>query len=76
MRIINQKGQSTVEYVLLLVVVVSLAAAFMNSDTFKKFVGKDSQLIQKLARQIVYSYRHGLNGDDESGTNYSGEHDT
>jgi hypothetical protein len=75
MKILNQRGQTMIEYILLLVVVVSLAVAFMNSDTYKKFVGKDSLLMQKLVRQMSYSYRHGRQGEvDES--NYSIEHDT
>jgi hypothetical protein len=75
MKILNQRGQSAIEYILLLVVVVSLATAFMNSDTFKQFVGKDSILMQKLVRQMSYSYRHGREGQlDES--DYDTAHET
>lgn len=75
MKILNQKGQSTVEYILLLVVVVSIATALMNSATFKKFVGKDSALMQKMVKQMSYSYRHGRLGQDDT-SNYNGEHET
>ena len=71
----NSKGQSTVEYILLLAVVVSLALAFLNSPVFKRFVGKDSQLMQKLYVQMSYSYRHGRMGTVDS-SNYEKEHET
>jgi len=71
----NQKGQSTIEYILLLVVVVSIAGGLMNSDAFKRFVGEDSELMQKMVRQMTYAYRHGRLGEvDES--NYDREHET
>ncbi|MFT6068885.1 MAG: Tfp pilus assembly protein PilE [Bacteriovoracaceae bacterium] len=77
MKFLNQRGQTMIEYVLLLVVVMSLAAAFMNSDTYKKFVGKDSLLMQRLVKQMSYAYRHGRqgNGEDDLST-YSIDHDT
>lgn len=75
MKILNQKGQSTIEYILLLVVVVSVATALLNSSTFKRFVGKDSELMQKMAKQMAYAYRHGRLGELDS-SNYSQEHDT
>lgn len=75
MKFLNQKGQSTVEYILLLVVVVSIATALMNSETFKKFVGKDSALMKKLVGQMAYSYRHGRQGDNDT-SNYSLNHET
>lgn len=64
-----------VEYVLLLVVVVSIAAGLMNSDAFKRFVGEDSELMQKMVRQMTYAYRHGRLGElDES--DYERTHET
>lgn len=75
MKFLNQRGQTMIEYVLLLSVVVSLAFAFMNSDTYKKYVGKDSLLMQKLVRQMSYSYRHGRQGEVDL-SNYSTDHET
>jgi Tfp pilus assembly protein PilE len=75
MKTLNQRGQTMIEYILLLVVVVSLAGAFLSSDTYKKFVGKDSLLMQKLVRQMSYSYRHGRQGEVDL-SNYSSDHET
>lgn len=75
MKSLGQKGQSTVEYVLLMAVVVSVALAFLNSPMVKRFVGKDSQLMQKLYIQMSYSYRHGRMGEVD-GSDYSREHET
>lgn len=76
----NSKGQSTIEYILLLLVVSFLGFSVLRSDRFKKFFGKDSAFFNTMAAQVQYSYRHGRLGTQsqiESDTfDYSGRHDT
>jgi NADH:ubiquinone oxidoreductase subunit 3 (subunit A) len=74
----NEKGQSTVEYILLLAVLVSLGVSVMNSARLKQFLGPNSEFFGKLRDRIEYSYRHGNvglsstdNSDYESGNHNS-----
>jgi hypothetical protein len=66
----NEKGQSVVEYILLLVVVMSLSATVYNSDAFKKFMGPNSEFFKALSDSIEFSYRHGLQGFEDT-TDYN-----
>ena len=54
----NQKGQSSVEYVLLLVIVVVFVNTVIGSDVFKNFFGGDSAFFQGLATGISRNYRY------------------
>lgn len=75
---LNQKGQSTVEYILLFVVVASLVNFVVKSQLFVDLLGENGQFAQTYKRRIEYSYRHGLGGDTPFSTpNYSsGTHDS
>lgn len=72
----NQKGQSVVEYILLLLVVVVLSNAVFKSDLFLDFVGPDSDFFQKLKIQTEYAYRHGVNHQIDDDSNYNDRHHT
>lgn len=77
MRVLNEKGQSTIEYILLIVVVVSVASALFNSAAFKRFVGEDSEFMQKAYKEMSYAYRHGRMGTtEEDVSNYTRDHET
>ena len=54
-----EKGQSTLEYLLLMFVVVVLCIALFKSDAFKQFMGKDSDRFKAIIARMEYSYRHG-----------------
>jgi len=54
----NQKGQTLVEYILLIVVAVSLVMTFYKSSAFQKLFGKDGDLGKKMKIQNEFSYRH------------------
>jgi hypothetical protein len=54
----NQKGQTLVEYILLIVVAVSLVMTFYRSSAFQKLFGKDGDLGKKMKNQNEFSYRH------------------
>ena len=75
----NKKGQSTVEYVLLLGVVALLVTAFLKSERLRSFLGPDGEMFEEYARYMGYTYRHGREGQ-YTGANfqedYIGPHDS
>ena len=54
----NEKGQTLVEYILLIAVAVSLVMTFYRSSAFQKLFGKDGDLGKKMKNQNEFSYRH------------------
>ena len=60
---IGRKGQSTVEYLLLLVVVISLASVVFKTRLFQEIFGRDSDFIAALIGRMEYAYRHGRMGE-------------
>ncbi len=54
----NEKGQTVVEYILLLSVAVSLALTVYNSQAFKRIFGEQGKLGLQIKSQNEYSYRH------------------
>ena len=73
---LKQKGQSTVEYILLLGVIMMLTTGILNSDAFQNFLGPDSEFLTVMKNRMEYSYRHGQPGTSDT-TNYnSAQHDT
>ena len=54
----NQKGQTLVEYILLIVVVVTLVMTFYKSSAFQKLFGEQGELGKKMKTQNEFSYRH------------------
>ncbi len=57
----SQKGQSAVEYVLLLAVVMSLFVSVFNSNRFQAFFGEDSDFFNAIARKMKQDYRYATN---------------
>lgn len=81
MEINDRRGQSTVEYILLLAVLTTLVTAFFRSDLFIDYLGKEGSIFRNYAEVISYNYRHGrprpVDGADMRNTHdYQGEHDT
>ena len=71
----SQKGQTMVEYILLLAVAVSIVVTFYNSEMFKKLFGEQGELAAKIRHDSEFSYRHGYtrgNTGDVSRTNRDG----
>jgi len=60
--ILKSDGQSTIEYLLLLVVVASVALSVFNSDIFQEFLGEDGLFVENYTQRLEFTYRHGLNG--------------
>lgn len=75
-RIINQAGQSTVEYIMLMALMATLVFGVLKSDPFQEIFGDNSRYFSGLASIIQFSYRHGYLGDsderDGDNYNYSG----
>lgn len=60
----NQDGQSVLEYLLLLIVIISLVAVVFRSDAFKSVFGSQSPVFDSLRDLTKFSYRHGHEGRD------------
>lgn len=74
---LNELGQSTVEYLLLFVVVVTIASVLFGQDSrFNKLFGQNGTIAQSYKKQLEFSYRHGYIKDEPTGVeNYtSGNH--
>jgi hypothetical protein len=59
----NKKGQSVVEYILLLAVLSSIGYSFYNNRAFKEFIRGDVGLFANLRKRMEYSYRYGREMD-------------
>ncbi|MGB0453616.1 MAG: hypothetical protein ACPGJV_07855 [Bacteriovoracaceae bacterium] len=59
-------GQSVIEYILLLLIIVSAINLVFKSDQFRSFFGNDSQFFRMIATKIQYGYRHGTMEDSQT----------
>lgn len=79
-RIQNTKGQSIVEYIMLLAVVMSLSMAVIKSDQFQLYMGPKSPFFAALRNYFSYTYRHGQapppNKAERDDSGYSAIHGT
>ena len=60
MKINNQEGQTAVEYILLMAVVVSLASTVFQSDIFQKNLGPEGEIFVFFRSYMENGYRHGF----------------
>ncbi|MBL7665564.1 MAG: hypothetical protein JNM93_10565 [Bacteriovoracaceae bacterium] len=67
----NSKGQSLVEYILLMVLVSIVFTVIINSQIMTNLLSDNGSLIQNTKSTIEFNYRHGHSGFDAlgSGTN-------
>lgn len=74
----NEKGQSTVEYILLFAVVTSIAYTIFSGLGFKKIFGPNGEVATSYRNQLEFSYRHGFTRNGGGGVpNYqSGNHES
>ena len=74
----NQKGQSTVEYILLFAVVASIAFTIFNGLGFADIFGPNGQVATTYRNQLEFSYRHGFvkNGSPGEPDYASGDHES
>ncbi len=63
----SQRGQSAVEYILLLAVISALSVTLINNRRFKEFIGGEAGLFVGIRKGMEYSYRYGraLSSDEE-----------
>lgn len=54
----NQSGQTMVEYILLLVVAISLVITFYNSEAYRRLFGEQGEIGQRIKQESEFSYRH------------------
>lgn len=54
----NQRGQTVVEYILLLAVAMSLIVTFYRSATFQRLFGDQGELGQLYKQEAEWGYRH------------------
>lgn len=59
---LDERGQSTVEYILLFAVIISLITFVFQSDAYQALFGDNGKFTSVFKREIEYSYRHGLGG--------------
>ncbi len=57
--VLNNRGQSTVEYIMLFLVVMTLTMSVFKSQAFKEFFGENSSFFEAIIKKIEYSYRYG-----------------
>ncbi len=70
-KILNKKGQSVVEYIMLMAVVSFLVSAIYNSDAFNKFFGEGGTFAKAMSREISTMYQFGLRTDRSYRDNYA-----
>jgi hypothetical protein len=56
----NQRGQTVVEYILLLSVAMSLVVTFYRSSFFQKMFGDEGQVGKLFKYQGEWEYRHAI----------------
>ncbi len=61
----NNLGQSAVEYIFLLAVVMTLIAVVTKSDMFKRYLGQDGVIFQTAINSYEFSYQNGLSRENK-----------
>lgn len=70
----DAKGQSTVEYILLLGVVVVLVLGVIRSQGFQEVLGKEGTFFRAYKSILEFNYQHGFPGSRKNPIDYSGLH--
>ena len=75
---LDQKGQSAVEYILLITIVTFLISFVFKSKQFTDLFGQNGKFNGVFRRELEYGYRHALGGRDAfDRPNYkSSQHDS
>ncbi len=71
----GQQGQTLVEYMLLLAVVVSLVLTFYNSQLYKRLFGNKGELVKGVKEESEFNYRQALPRTKEANQPAAGERD-
>lgn len=75
----SERGQTSVEYILLLAVAVSLTLTFYRSQTYQRIFGPNGELGTQLKVENEFGYRHAYlrnrpPSDVEKPTNNASDH--
>ncbi len=62
----QQKGQTLVEYMLLLSVVAMIVLTFYKSKLFQKYFGNRGMIGQTIKTRSEFAYRHGYMGTEDT----------
>lgn len=73
-KIKGEEGQAVIEYVLLLGVVMVMVVTVFRHPKFKAFLGQEGTFFKQYKSLLEYSYRYGLGGKSDPGSNYSFSH--
>lgn len=65
MEVKREKGQTMVEYILLLSVVAGIILAFYRSQLFQKYFGNQGFIGQTIKARSEFAYRHGYMGSED-----------
>jgi hypothetical protein len=69
--ILNNRGQTAVEYILLIAVIMTVGLSVFKSSYFVGFFGEDGTFVKTYTTQFEYSYRNGVGGRDKNQQQYS-----
>ena len=62
--ILNSQGQTSVEYILLMAVIISLAVTFFNSEVYLRYFGENGRIAQTFKLRMETNYRHAYDARD------------
>ena len=68
---LDKRGQTTVEYIILLAAIMLIVSSIFNSDAFRGIVGEQGLLGQGYKKSFEKSYRFATSRAQDYGTNYS-----
>jgi hypothetical protein len=75
----NKKGQSMLEYILLMAVMTTIGMTLFKSKVFTDFMGPNSVFFDELRSRYAFTYRYGSpptgNEDPTEGNSYSNKHE-
>lgn len=60
----NESGQTTIEYILIVAVIVGIYGLFMKNPKIKEYMS-GGKIIEELATHIQFCYRHALPGTEK-----------
>jgi Flp pilus assembly pilin Flp len=63
----SQRGQTMVEYILLLAVVISLVTTFYRSALYNRLFGKNGMIGETMKTKTEFAYRHAFATDRRNG---------
>ena len=79
----NQRGQTVVEYILLLTVGISLVYTFYRSEAYRRLFGENGSIGNAIKTESEFNYRHAfprkqgdLNQVDYAGTSHPSYYDS